>query len=193
MILIHLTQDLSICAIAKLLGRNKSTIVTRTNCRAPQARRSCRHKLQDNLKPRRPKGYVSNRGKIPITHELSERPIEANGRSRQGDWEADTIVGFNRKSGLLTLVDRKSRFLIATKLKRLGSVEVRDALLKCLQGEPLCSLTLDRGREFQLHKQVTQKLESLQAVVDQLNKRPRKCLGYKTPWELWFSQPLHLT
>ena len=29
--------------------------------------------------------------------------------SRFGDWEADTIVGFNRKSGLLTLMERKSR------------------------------------------------------------------------------------
>lgn len=34
--------------------------------------------------------------------------------------------------------------------------------------------------------------DDLQAVVDQFNHRPRKCLGYKTSWELWFSQPLHL-
>ena len=34
--------------------------------------------------------------------------------------------------------------------------------------------------------------EQLQAVVDQLNRRPRKCLGYKTPWEVYFSTMLHL-
>ena len=197
-----------------------------------QGNRGAIRKLRHRGKPRRPKGYVSNRGKIPITHELSERHVEANKRMRHGDFEADTIVGFNRKSGLLTLVDRKSRFLIAVKLPRLGSVEVRDALIKCLQGQPLCSITPDRGREFQLHSEVTEKLggefyfppphqpwqrgtnentngllreyfpkgydfndlsdESLQAVVEQINQRPRKCLGYKTPWEFWFSQPLHL-
>ena len=104
---------------------------------------------------RRPKGYVSNRGKIPISNELTERPVEANERNRLGDWEADTIVGFNRKSGLLTLVDRNSRFLICRKLSRLGSREVEAALIASLQGQPVRTITLDRGREFQLHGNVT--------------------------------------
>ena len=181
---------------------------------------------------RRPKGYVSNRGKIPISNELTERPVEANERNRLGDWEADTIVGFNRKSGLLTLVDRKSRFLICRKLSRLGSKEVQEAMVDALSGQPLHSITPDRGREFQLHGNVTKELgvefyfppphqpwqrgtnentngllreyfpkgydfnklseEDLQKVVEQLNRRPRKCLGYKTPWEVYFSTPLQL-
>ena len=179
-------------------------------------------KLRHRGKPRRPKGYVSNCGKIPISHELSERPVEANERVRRGDWEADTIVGCNRKSGLLTLVDRKSRFLLAAPLSRLGSKEVESALLKVLCNQPLHTLTPDRGREFQLHGNVTAALgvefyfppphqpwqreyfpkgydftqlseADLQKVVAQLNHRPRKCLGYRTPWEVYFSTMLHLT
>lgn len=42
-------------------------------------------KLRHKGKPRRPKGYISNRGKIPISHELKERPLEANERTRLGD------------------------------------------------------------------------------------------------------------
>ena len=188
-------------------------------------------KLRHRGKPRRTKGSVSNRGKIPITNELSARPVEADERIRFGDWEADTIVGKNRKSGLLTLVDRKSRFLLCSKLSRLGSEEVKAALIEVLRGKELCSITPDRGREFQLHGEVTKILgvefyfpkprhpwergtnentngllreyfpkgfdfnelsdKTLQAVVEQLNKRPRKCLGYKSPWEVWFSTPLH--
>lgn len=34
--------------------------------------------------------------------------------------------------------------------------------------------------------------ENLQAIVDQLKRRPRKYLGYKTPPEVYFSSPLHL-
>ena len=34
--------------------------------------------------------------------------------------------------------------------------------------------------------------EQLQAVVDQFNHRPRKCLGYRTPAEVYFSTLLHL-
>ena len=203
----------------------------------PEQRRStgnrgARRKLRHKGKPRHPKGYVSNRGKIPISHELSERPIEAKNRERFGDWEADTIVGKNRKSGLVTLVDRKSRFLICRKVTRLGSEEVATAMIEALHGEPVKSITSDRGREFQLHGKVTKELGvefyfppphqpwqrgtnentngllreyfpkgydfntlsdvDLQAVVDQLNKRPRKCLGYKTPAEVYFSTPLQL-
>ena len=313
-LLIHLIQGLSLCQIAKLLGRNKSTLSrelarngadylpSKAQARYRRRRKKCRpHKLLENSelfalvkklflekhwspeqianrlnledypikisyktiyraiyggmfdtpeqkrsegnrgairklrhrgKPRRPKGYVSNRGKIPISNELSERPAVANERVRFGDWEADTIVGFNRKSGLLTLVDRKSRFLKCEKLTRLGSKEVQTAMIKALIGEPLYSVTPDRGREFQLHGKVTRALgvefyfppphqpwqrgtnentngllreyfpkgydfnrlsdSDLQAVVDQLNQRPRKCLGYKTPQEVYFSTMLHL-
>ena len=160
-------------------------------------RGAIRH-LRHRDKPRRPKGYVSNRGKIPIINELSARPVEANERSR---------------------------FLICRKLTRLGSKEVQAAMIEALRGQPLQSITPDRRREFQLHGNITKALgvefyfppphqpwqrgtnentnglkgfdfnalseAQLQAVVEKLNKRPRKCLGYKTQWEIRFSTPLH--
>ncbi len=33
----------------------------------------------------------------------------------------------------------------------------------------------------------------IQQIVDKLNKRPRKTLGYRTPFELYYSEVLHLT
>ena len=33
----------------------------------------------------------------------------------------------------------------------------------------------------------------IQKKFDELNLRPRKCLGYKTPYEVYFSRTLHLT
>ncbi len=33
----------------------------------------------------------------------------------------------------------------------------------------------------------------IQSKIDELNKRPRKCLGYKTPYEVYYSTSLHLT
>ena len=141
-------------------------------------------------------------------------------------------MGFNHKSGLLTLVDRLSRFLLCRKLEQLGSKKVEAALTEVLSGQPVQTITPDRGREFQLHGNVTAELgaefyfppphqpwqrgtnentngllreyfpkgydfnklsaEYLQKVVEQLNHRPRKCLGYKTPWEVYFSTVLHL-
>ena len=34
--------------------------------------------------------------------------------------------------------------------------------------------------------------EYIQSKVDELNKRPRKCLGYLTPYEVYYSTVLHL-
>lgn len=33
----------------------------------------------------------------------------------------------------------------------------------------------------------------IQNKIYELNKRPRKCLGYKTPYEVYYSTSLHLT
>ena len=174
---------------------------------------------------------------FPILHwspeQIAARLKVTNCRNARLKQMVDTIVGLNRKSGLLSLVDRKSRYLLCRKLTRLGNKEVEAALLEVLQGQPLRSLTSDRGREFQLHDNVTKALgvefyfppphqpwqhgtnentngllreyfskgydfnelsnTDLQAVVDQLNRRPRKCLGYKTPQEVYFSTWLHFT
>lgn len=35
--------------------------------------------------------------------------------------------------------------------------------------------------------------EEIQEKVDKLNKRPRKVLGYRTPYEIYYSVVLHLT
>ena len=89
------------------------------------------------------------------------------------------------------------------------SNQVEEALKGLLHGQRLYSVTPDREREFRRHGNVTAALGvefyfpkgydfnklsdyDLQKVVEQLNRRPRKCLGYKTPWEVYFSTMLHL-
>ena len=34
--------------------------------------------------------------------------------------------------------------------------------------------------------------DEIQAAVDSLNLRPRKCLGYRTPYEVFYDVVLHL-
>ena len=35
--------------------------------------------------------------------------------------------------------------------------------------------------------------EHIQEIFDELNMRPRKCLGHRTPYEVFCKKPLHLT
>lgn len=189
--------------------------------------------LRHRGKSRHSKNYLELRGKIPISNSVSARPKEANDRKRLGNFEADTVVGEKGKACLLTLTDRKSRFLICRKLEKKNSECVKNAMIEALTGQPLFSLTPDRGKEFALHDEITKALgvafyfppphhpwvrgtnentngllreffpkghdltdisnAYLQAKVSDLNHRPRKCLGYKTPAEIYFSTSLHFT
>jgi hypothetical protein len=68
-------------------------------------------------KRRRGKGFRGRRGKVRITHDISERPEEASSRRRIGDWEGDTVAG-RRGARLVTQVDRMSGFLVGGKAAR---------------------------------------------------------------------------
>ena len=72
--------------------------------------KSGKQRLRHRGKKRRSKGEPTN-DNFPVGHELSERPAEAQARARIGDWEADTVAGVVGGAVLVTLTDRKSRFL----------------------------------------------------------------------------------
>lgn len=201
--------------------------------RRSEGNRGAIRKLRHRGKTRHTKGHIETRGKIAISNDLSERPIDANNRSRIGDWEGDTVAGKKAGPCLVTLADRKSRFLLSRKATKKTAAYVRDVMIQCLQGQPLYSITPDRGKEFAKHAEVSVALnnvqfffpqphqpwqrgtnentngllreyfpkgtdlskysdEYIQSKVDELNKRPRKCLGYLTPYEVYYSTVLHL-
>ncbi|MBF7140703.1 IS30 family transposase, partial [Pediococcus pentosaceus] len=82
---------------------------------------------------------------------IGQRPIVVNRRNRIGDFELDTVVGprGHSKAVLLTLIDRKPRFLWAYRLKNRTAVTVNEALNKFLAtfNGPVHSFTVDRGTE----------------------------------------------
>lgn len=80
---------------------------------------------------------------------ISERPIEAENRERIGDWEWDTVVS-NRsvKWWLVTLVDRKSRYLLMKKIGNHKAATTRITIECMLKWEQVESITFDNGTEF---------------------------------------------
>lgn len=164
---------------------------------------------------------------------LSDRPAIANQRERIGDWEADTMVGRSHKSCLLTLVERRSKYLLCRKVHTMKVEAVTKAILDCLHGQTVFTITPDRGAEFEGWQEIEKSLPGvtfyfpppyrpqdrgtnentngllreyfpkgtdfmectdkyIQSKVDELNHRPRKCLGYRTPYEIYHSKVLHL-
>lgn len=73
-------------------------------------------KLRHRGKSRHSKGYIERRGKYPVSHPIEERPDGANNRSELGHWEGDTVMGKTGSSCMVTLADRKSRFLLGKRI-----------------------------------------------------------------------------
>ena len=193
--------------------------------------KSGKQRLRHRGKKRRSKGEPTN-DNFPVGHELSERPAEAQARARIGDWEADTVAGVVGGAVLVTLTDRKSRFLRCARVEKKTAEHVNAAMIALLEGQIVHSITPDRGKEFARHAMVAEALgvkiyfpppyqpwqrgtnentngllrkycpkhqdiaqysdEYIEKAVRALNSRPRKCLQWKTPYEVHFEEVLHL-
>ncbi len=199
--------------------------------------RGAARKLRHRGKKRHTKNTEETRGKIRISNPIEERPVEANMRSELGHWEADTVAGKTGSSCMITLTDRKSRFLLLKKVPKKNAEFVKQGILELLSALPpeyVRSVTPDRGKEFSRHAEITEKMGGLQfyfpkphapwergtnentnglireycpksvdlelfddsyfvTLANKLNHRPRKCLGWNSPYEVFFDVVLHLT
>ncbi len=90
---------------------------------------------------------------IPDRVGIDKRPAIVAKRKRLGDLEADLIQGYRHSGNILTLVDRKSKFVLLRKLKTKRATTVRKQLSRVLaQVSHRHTLTLDNGSEFAQHR-----------------------------------------
>ncbi|KRL39323.1 transposase [Lacticaseibacillus manihotivorans DSM 13343 = JCM 12514] len=193
-------------------------------------------KLRHHGKTRKVKGTVNEtRGKLNNAPSIHDRPASANHRTRFGDWEGDTVHGKRGHSALITLVDRKSRYLLSERVTKVDSERVKQGMIDLfltLSPERVRSITPDRGTEFSQYKEIGEVLnakmffpdphapqqrgtnentngllreyfpkhtyldniydQQIAFFVEQLNNRPRKVLGWRTPSEVFWNKKLHL-
>jgi IS30 family transposase len=92
------------------------------------------------------------RGNIIDRTWIEQRPGIANDRKRQGDLEADIIVGKDRQPGLLVALDRRSRKTWLRKLKTKNSDYVIKKLADiCRKAGNIKTVTLDNDQSFAEH------------------------------------------
>ena len=188
-------------------------------------------------KPRR-KRYASGqerRGMLKNRVSIDERPEIVDQKIRIGDWEGDTVIGKNHRGALVTLAERKSRYVLAAPVPSKHAKGVTAAVTRLLLPYKCkChTVTFDNGREFAEHEKIAADLkadiyfahpyrswerglnensngllrqyfpkgmeltdvtqEQVEWAVDRLNHRPRKVLGYRTPFEVFFGRKVRYT
>lgn len=106
---------------------------------------------------------------------IDERPLEVNERKKIGHWEGDTITDKTLANGIVTNVERKSGFLIASKVQSRTSQQVCDITIKDFQALPAelrLSMTYDQGTEFAKHK-----------IIEAMTKMTIYFAHKHCPWE----------
>ena len=93
---------------------------------------------------------IDSRGVLPGKRSIAERPPEVEQRQQFGHWEADTVMGSDMHHCVLTLVERKTGYVIIKKLPARTKQAVTRAATRAIRRHcrNFKTLTLDNGTEF---------------------------------------------
>ncbi len=102
------------------------------------------------------------RGQIPNRVMIDQRPEIVDTKERFGDWEADTIIGKNHKSAIVTLTERKSQFELMAITQGTKAESIKKHMINLLAPfkQLVKTITSDNGKEFTKHQSIAQKLDA---------------------------------
>jgi len=104
-------------------------------------------------------GRRSQRHLIPNRVGIENRPVIAMTRKTIGHWEGDSII-YPYKQAISSLIERKSRYAVLTKLNRKTAAETTRAIVGGLKNHLCQTLTFDNGSEFTDHQTVAKRLKA---------------------------------
>ncbi len=150
-----------ISGVLKLEGIRISheTIYQRLYREIEAKRLDCKHLRWFRKKRRRRLKVRRRRDQSKIS--IEQRPVEVELREEFGHWEGDTVE-LKRGAYLVTLVERKTRFLLTALVPNKKSETVRLAIEAEFERFPTSvqSITFDNGTEFAQHLKLAENLSS---------------------------------
>jgi IS30 family transposase len=96
-------------------------------------------------------GRYDSRGRVAGKRPISARPAAVEARTEVGHWEGDTVLGGSQAGPcVLSLVERKTGYLVVGKLQRRSTAEVNQRATSLIQAQaqPVRTITVDNGTEF---------------------------------------------
>jgi IS30 family transposase len=87
---------------------------------------------------------------------ISQRPAGAENRSRLGHLEADTVLGSSDKHCVLTLVDRRTGYVMIGKLEARNAETTNERAISLIRGtrRRVRTITVDNGTEFHSYDKI---------------------------------------
>jgi transposase, IS30 family len=131
----------------------------------------CNYLKQGKKRRTKKHGRKTKHEIIPNRVFIDNRPEEVNTRLTIGHWEGDAII-YKYKQAIQSIVERKLRYTILTKLNRKTAGETTTAFVNGLAHYYTRSLTVDNGSENKDHE----------IIADELNIDVYYCHPYHS-WE----------
>jgi IS30 family transposase len=115
-----------------------------------------RHQLKHRKRPVSGKYEI-----IKNKKSIETRPEIVLTNQEFGHYEIDLIIGAEGKGAILTIVERKTKFLFMEKLKSKNAKELAKSMVNTLlpYKNNIKTITSDNGTEFTEHEYISQKLE----------------------------------
>jgi IS30 family transposase len=136
---------------------------------------------------------------------IDQRPEIVDTKERFGDWEIDTIVGENNKGAIVTIVERKTAFMMTVSepcrtMEKLELGKNAENLAKQVTGmlipyiNHVHTITGDNGTEFAEHQKIAKNLKTNfffthpyasweKGLVENTNKLIRQYIPKKTNFD----------
>lgn len=141
--------------ISGILARKKVTLAASTiyrylNERAPHLKKYLRSQ-KGKYRRRRGTKIREKAREQRKKRRIDERPEIINRRGRIGDFEGDTLMGRDKRVRIVSLVDRRSRYLMAFLLPRMNAELLTSLAIMHFRRIPQKkrkTITLDNGPEF---------------------------------------------
>ena len=99
---------------------------------------------------------------VPESLKILHRPEEVDARLIPGHWEGDMIKGASNRSSVGTLVERKTRFVVLSRMQGNGAEAALEGFTRQMKRLPAIlrrSLTYDRGLEMACHPELARRLK----------------------------------
>ena len=102
------------------------------------------------------RGKAAKRQLIPNRVSIDQRPPIVETNTEVGHWEADTVIGKGHDGALLTLAERRTKYVLIVKLNSKQAGPLATAATKALRGSglPIKTITFDNGLEFARHESI---------------------------------------
>lgn len=126
------------------------------------------YKLLPRSHKKRKRKVIQSKEIISDKQSIHTRDEVVETRSRIGDLEIDSVVGPLNKAGIITAVERKSRYNLARLVKNKTGDETLVKLLEMLlvHKKKIKTITSDNGKEFALHLAIASELNAQYYFAD---------------------------